>query len=159
RFHAPAYDVEALSRMPADTLGGAYARHMKENDLRPDYYPEEAPRHRMHFLRLRVRQTHDVWHIITGFGTDELGEVGIQRFYLAQFPNGQAAIICGVALLKSVLRGRFGELERHVDAFCEGYSCGRRAKSLLAVKWEELWGESVDSLRRRYGVDLPHVRG
>lgn len=158
RFRAAAYDVEALARMPADTLGGAYGRHMKGLNLRPDYYEQVEPRHRWHYLRLRIRQTHDIWHVLTGYGTDEFGEVGIQGFYAAQFANGQAAIIAAAAILKSVLRGKFGELAKHLDAFCEGYVAGKRAESLLAVKWEELWGENLESVRRRYRIDAAGSR-
>jgi len=158
RFSAPRYAVEDLLRLPASTLGGAYARHMKENDLKPDFYEDVSPRHRMHYLRLRMRQTHDIWHVLSGFDTDEFGEVGLQGFYFAQFTNGQSALIGAGAMLKSLLRGRFGDLEKHVEAFCEGYCSGKRAESLLAVTWETLWDESVESLRRRYRIELPRSR-
>lgn len=154
RFAAERYDIDALVKLPVDTLGGAYARHMKANRLKPDYCNDEQPRHRMAWLRTRIHQTHDIWHLLTGFGTDEFGEVGLQGFYLAQFPNGQAAMIAAGAILKSVLRARFAELQRHVDAFCFGYCAGRRAESLLAVRWEELWSENLDGLRRRYGISV-----
>jgi ubiquinone biosynthesis protein Coq4 len=159
RFRAERYDIDALMQLPGDTLGGAYARHMKANGLRPDYYDDDVvPRHRWHYLRLRIRQTHDIWHVLTGFTPDEFGEVGIQGFYAAQFANGQAAIIAAAAILKSVLRGRFGDLERHLEAFCEGYHGGKHAESLLAVKWEELWGENLEELRRRYRIATPRLR-
>jgi ubiquinone biosynthesis protein Coq4 len=157
-FRARPYDLEALARLPADTLGGAYARHMLSHNLRQDYYQDVTPRHRWHYLRLRIRQTHDIWHVLTGYGPEEFGEVGIQGFYAAQFANGQAAIIAAAAILKSVLRGRFGELAKHLDAFCEGYVAGKRAESLLAVKWEELWGEKLEAVQRRYRIDTPATR-
>ncbi|HEX6689638.1 MAG TPA: Coq4 family protein [Burkholderiales bacterium] len=158
RFHAGQYDVDRLLELPADTLGGAYARHMRANNLRPDYYKDVAPRHRMHFLRLRIHQTHDIWHVLTGFNTDEFGEVGLQGFYFGQFTSGQAAIIGAAAILKSVLRGRLSDLEKHVDVFCEGYCNGKRAERLLAVKWEELWGEKLEEVRRRYRIAEPNCR-
>ncbi len=158
RFAAAGYDIDGLLRLSADTLGGAYARHMKANDLRPDFYKEVTPNHRMHYLRMRMRQTHDIWHVLSGFGTDEFGEGGLQGFYFAQFTNGQSALIASAAMLKSVLRGRFGDLEKHVDAFCEGYCNGKRAERLLEVRWEELWGESVHCLRRRYRIAEPQCR-
>jgi ubiquinone biosynthesis protein COQ4 len=152
RYSPARYDVDELIRLSPTTLGGAYARHMQERGLRPDYYAQEAPRHKLHYLRLRVHQTHDVWHMLTGFGTDPAGEVGLQGFYFAQFTNGQAALIAAGAILKSVLRRRYGELEQFVDAFCEGYANGRRARPLLGVKWESLWREPVDELRRRFDI-------
>jgi len=67
--------------------------------------------------------------------------------------SSMAAIIGAAAFLKSILRCRFNELERHVDNFCEGYGAGKRAENLLAVKWEELWSEDMESLRRRYRIE------
>jgi ubiquinone biosynthesis protein Coq4 len=46
-------------------------------------------------------------------------------------------------------------MQKHMDAFCEGYCAGKRAEPLLAVKWEELWEESVENLRRRYRINVP----
>jgi ubiquinone biosynthesis protein Coq4 len=68
-----------------------------------------------------------------------------------------SGIIAAGAFLKSIVRCRFDELHKHMDAFCEGYCGGKRAENLLAVKWEELWGESLDSLRRRYRI-APRLR-
>lgn len=158
RFQAPRYDIQQLSRLPAHTLGGAYARHMEKNGLRPDYYREVTPRHRMQYLRERIHQTHDVWHIVTGFSTDEFGEVGLQGFYFAQFTNGQAALIGAVAILKSLLRGQFSDLEKHIDTFCQGYCSGKRAERLFEVKWEELWNESLEEVRKRYRIEPPRCR-
>lgn len=158
RYRAERYDIDALASLPPHTLGGAYGRHMKASGLRPDYYRELEPRHRMQFLRQRMRQTHDIWHVLTGLGTDEFDEVAIQGFYAGQYLSSMAAIIGAGAFLKSILRGRFGELQKHVDAFCEGYIAGKRAESLLALKWEELWNEPLEALRRRYRIELPRAQ-
>jgi ubiquinone biosynthesis protein COQ4 len=157
RYSAKRYDLDELMKLPPHTLGGAYARHMKQNELSVDYYQEKTPRNRMQFMRQRMRQTHDVWHVLTGFGTDEFEEVGIQGFYAGQFTSSMSGIIAAGAFLKSIIRCRFGELQKHMDAFCEGYCAGKRAENLLAVKWEELWSESIDSLRRRYRI-APRLR-
>lgn len=158
RYCAPRYEVDDLLRLPAGTLGGAYARHMKASGLRPDFFEDVPPRHRMHFLRLRLRQTHDIWHVLAGFGTDEFGEVGLQGFYFAQFTNGQSALILASAVLKSVLRGRFGDLELHLDAFCEGYRSGKHAASLLAVEWERMWERDLTEVRRELRIEAPRCR-
>lgn len=152
RYAPPPYDMQALLRLDPATLGGAYARHMQARGLRPDYYTRETPRHKLHYLRLRIHQTHDIWHMLTGFGTDPAGEVGLQAFNFAQFTNGQAALILAGAILKSVLKRRYGELEKFVEAFCEGFRNGRRARPMLGVKWEGLWHEPVDELRRRFDI-------
>lgn len=158
RFRAAPYDIEALAKMPADTLGGAYGRHMTSNGLRPDFYDDVPARHRMHYLRLRIRQTHDIWHVLTGLGTDEFDEVALQAFYSGQFPNSTGAIIAVAAFLKSILRGRFDELTKHMESFAEGFVAGKRSGCLIAVKWEELWEEKLETLRHRYRIELPRKR-
>ena len=158
RYCPERYDVEEMLRLPEATLGGCYARHMKKRGLRPDFYDDVPARHKLHYLRLRIRQTHDVWHVLTGYDTDHFGEVALQGFYFGQFTNGQSVIIGAGAMLKHALRGQFGELERCVEVFCEGYANGRRASSLLAVKWEQLWAQPVEALRERYGVAAARSR-
>jgi ubiquinone biosynthesis protein COQ4 len=151
------YDLEALGALPADTLGGALARHMKAAGLGQDFYEHARPRNRMQFLRLRMRQTHDIWHVLTGLGTDVFEEVAIQGFVAGQYASATSAILAAGAFLKSVFRGRFDELEKYVDGFCEGYIAGKRAEPLLAVRWEELWDEKVETLRKRYRIEPPRL--
>ena len=152
------YDLDALGKLPADTLGGALARHMKAAGLGQDFYQHSRPRNRMQFLRLRMRQTHDIWHVLTGFDTGVYDEVAIQGFVAGQYTSATSAILAAAAFLKSVLRGRFDELQTYVDGFCEGYMAGKRAESLLAVRWETLWEEKVEALRKRYRIETPRLR-
>jgi S-adenosylmethionine uptake transporter len=152
RFRAALYDLDELARLPADTLGGAYARHMKANNLRVDYYEIREPRDRITYVRQRMRHTHDVWHVVTGFGTDPVGEVALQGFCAAQISSGQAPLICAAFILRAILEGRLADVEKLVDAFCEGYCNGKRAESLLEVEWEAIWSEPLARVRERYGV-------
>ena len=158
RYHPDRYDVEHLAHLPPATLGGAYSRFMIERRLRPDFYEDVRARHKMHWLRLRLRQTHDIWHVLTGFDTGPFGEVGLQGFYFAQVTNGQSALIFAGAMLKSIFAGRFGDLERFVEVFVDGYRAGRQARSLLAVGWEGSWEEPLEALRQRHGI-VPAVDG
>jgi ubiquinone biosynthesis protein Coq4 len=152
------YDLEALGKLPADTLGGALAYHMKAAGLGQEFYEHSQPRNRMQFLRLRMRQTHDIWHVLTGTGTDPFDEVAIQGFVAGQYTSATSAILAAAVFLKAVFRGRFDELQAYVDGFCEGYVAGKRAESLLAVRWEELWSEKVETLRRRYRIEPLRAR-
>lgn len=147
------YDIDEMMALSPTTLGGAYARHMVARGLRPDFYDDVAPRHRLHYLRLRLRQTHDVWHVLTGFDTDPVGELGLQGFYFGQMTNGQSAMILAGGIFKCLFTGRYGELESYIEVFCEGYRNGRTAHSILDVKWEQLWSEPLDGLRQRYGIN------
>ena len=154
RYHPPHYEISELAALPEQTLGAVYSKFMLARKLRPDFYEEVKPRHKMHYLRLRLRQTHDIWHVLTGFDSDEFGEVGLQGFYFGQVTNGQSALIFISAILKSLFRGRFGDLERFVAYFCDGYLAGRNAKSLLPVRWEEHWHDTIADLREEHAIKL-----
>jgi ubiquinone biosynthesis protein COQ4 len=158
RYCPEHYDVSELMALSPATLGGAYARHMTRRGLRPDFYDDVDARHKLHYLRLRLRQTHDVWHVLTGFDTDPVGELGLQGFYFGQVTNGQSALILAGGIFKCLFTGRYGDLERYVDVFCEGYHNGRAAHPLLNVQWEQLWSEPLDDLRQRYGIIVPGRR-
>ena len=41
------------------------------------------PDPRAAYLAQRMRQTHDIWHVLTGYATDVAGEVQLQAFTLA----------------------------------------------------------------------------
>lgn len=148
------YDIDDLLCLPPDTLGGTYARHMKACGLRPDFYDDVRPRHKLHYLRLRLRQTHDIWHTLTGYGTDPVGELGLQGFYFGQVTNGQSALILAGGLIRCLLTGSYYLLENYVNVFTEGYRHGRDARSLLPVKWELLWSEPLQDVRGRYGIAM-----
>jgi len=152
RYCPARYDLDELLELPPETLGGAYARHMRARGLRPDFYDEVEPRHRLHYLRLRLRQTHDVWHVLTGYDTDPVGELGLQGFYFSQVTNGQSILIFAGGLIRCLLTGSYRLLEDYVRVFAEGYRNGQQAHTLLAVRWEELWREPLIDLRQRFGV-------
>ncbi len=146
------YDLDDLMRLSPDTLGGAYARHMKARGLRPDFYDDVKPRHKLHYLRLRLRQTHDIWHTLTGYDTDPVGELGLQGYYFGQVTNGQSALIFAGGLMRCLLTGSYFMLENYVNVFTEGYLHGRSARSLLPVKWEHIWSEALGDVRARYAI-------
>jgi ubiquinone biosynthesis protein Coq4 len=59
RYHPARYDLHELARLPEDTLGGACARFMLAHGLKSDFYENVEARHKTHYLRLRLRQTHE----------------------------------------------------------------------------------------------------
>ncbi|UBF28996.1 hypothetical protein K9N68_14835 [Kovacikia minuta CCNUW1] len=84
RYFAPTPDLEFLLNYPQNSLGYLYASTMKAAQLDPVFYRQIQVEDDYSYIALRMRQTHDIWHLITGFGTDLGGELGLQAFTLAQ---------------------------------------------------------------------------
>ncbi|MGE3765251.1 MAG: Coq4 family protein [Kofleriaceae bacterium] len=146
-------DYDALRKLPADTLGGAYVRHLDNNHITADYQAAKT-RHvddpDMAYLMRRFRQTHDVWHALLGIGITGHEEVIIHWFSYGQLRLPVSALIMVFGTMKHlVLERRWGAL-RH--SMLEAYRAGRDAAPLLAVYWEDYWEEPLDTVRAAYGV-------
>ena len=152
-------DLDALGKKPQGSLGRAFADHMRAAGLDPAAIPLLESSSKQTFVSAHLYETHDIWHAVTGFGTDIAGELGLQAFYLAQLPAFLAAAILSAGLLNTMLFG-IDERERRMDAIVRGWELGRRARPLFGVRWADRWSEDLASLRASFdlpagGVDAP----
>ena len=102
------------------------------------------------FLRAHLYETHDVWHVATGFGTDIAGELGLQAFYAAQLGGKLPTLLLGGGLLHAALREP-GDLDRRMEAIARGWDLGRSAHPLFGVRWERFWAQPLEEVRRDLG--------
>lgn len=144
-------DFAALEKLPANTLGYAFARHMKDNQLSPDLFqaPPGLPPAAA-YVAQRIRQTHDIWHVLTGYPTDVPGELALQAFYWAHLGSTSSMLISTLGTLRYLGKFRKRGIVKMVR---DGY---RRGKHLLAylptVKWEELWSVPLAEVQRRFNI-------
>lgn len=155
RYLAPHPDLSALLTLPSDSLGYAYASKMTTEHFDPNFYPQIEIADDSDYIRLRTRQTHDIWHAVTGFDTDELGETGLQAFGLAQMHYPSAVLILTAGLISSIKTSvQTSEgMDATVEIIYQGYQMGRQAKLFLAQKWEEAWDKPLDEWRRELNVN------
>lgn len=146
-------DLQALAAMPEGTLGRAFGRHMLDAGLDPSALPALPSNDELEYIDAHLYESHDVWHALTGFGTDVAGELGLQAFYLAQFPARLSLAILSGGLLNTLVDPRaFGDRDRRMDAIVQGWQMGRAARPLFGVRWNELWGRPLEEVRRELGV-------
>lgn len=146
-------DLDALAALPAGTLGHAFAAHMRALGLDPAALPSREARNDIEYMSAHLYETHDIWHVVTGFGADRAGELGLQAFYLAQFPSRVAVGILTMGLANTLLL-EFEDADRRMDAIARGWVLGRRARRLLGVDWKALWEMPLDEVRERYAIDV-----
>src|SRR4051794_22419287 len=108
-------DLARLRRLPDGSFGREAARFLDERGLDPANLPHRAADDARSFVRAHLYETHDLWHVATGFDTDVAGEVGLQAFYLAQFPARLATILIGLMFANTFLY-RFDDRDRRMDA-------------------------------------------
>lgn len=141
-------DFERLRALPASTLGGAYVRYLDAKNLDPDLFQAppglpEVPS----YIAMRMRQVHDLWHVLTGYDTDVPGEILLQAFTWAQTdaPSAMLVTLGGLARFGATERGL---LLRVIDA----YRRGRRAEFLAPLWLEEMWERPLDEVRAELGI-------
>ena len=140
-------DVDEMCRLPKGTLGYRYGYHLRSNGFDPDYYRKIDVRNDMQYLAMRMRQTHDIWHVITGFDVSPIGELGLKACELAQTRRPMAAVITAGGVLRYLLKEP--ELLPDVmDAMARGYSIGHGAKPLLGPEV----GRAVGHAGRRHSA-------
>lgn len=138
-------DLAALARLPEGTLGRAYSDFLRARNLTPEVFvpPREVRDERVRYLSQRMRQTHDLWHVLTGYDTDVIGEVELQAFMYAQLRTPFSLVVALFGL--GNVRPRSPGVARRVWA---AYQRGKRAEPLAWRFWERHFTSSVADLRR-----------
>jgi ubiquinone biosynthesis protein COQ4 len=152
-------DREALSALPPGTLGRAYHDFLASENLSAQGLVEASQLRQTlpqgddyTLFRERSRETHDLLHVVTGYGRDPLGEACVTAFSFAQSGLKGFAVIAIVAAQRIARRHR-GLAVR--QAVLEAYRHGRRADWLYGADWENLLAEPITAIRARYKVATP----
>lgn len=148
-------DRAALEALPEGSLGRTYAAFVSREQISADGLVEASregsaidlgPERRL--FGDRIRDMHDLWHVVTGYGRDLAGESALLAFSFAQTRNPGVGFIVAVAWLKAGDRaGR--------RLILDGYRRGRRAAWLPAMDWEALLARPLDEVRRELRVGTP----
>ena len=155
-------DHEALRRMPVGSVAHAYCDFMEAEGLTArglveEYgkFADEHPRHDdlFHWYENRVRDTHDLLHVLTGYGRDALGEQCVLAFNHGSVRN--------LGILFIAYAGLF-EVRRHVPprtpilaAVNEGSRNGRIAAPIAHQPIEALLAEPLETARARMHYRRP----
>ena len=147
----PEYNLAKLHQLPQNTLGYIYADHMIKNNLKPDFYRKIEIQNDVTYLMMRMRETHDLWHIITGFGTSVPGELGLQAFMFSQINTPLAPLLIGGRTLISTFTNPREVVEIY-DQVSQGWAMGRKAGLIFGLSWEEYWATPLTELRNLFNV-------
>jgi ubiquinone biosynthesis protein Coq4 len=145
------FDLDAFMELPTGSLGRAFAEHMKTNNLDPYFYRDSAIIDDFSFVIMRMRQTHDLWHVVTGFKTDVPGELAAQAFQMTYVNLPGSIVVVGGALLRAVLT-RPQEVGEVVDSIAKGVLKGKQVRDLFGYDWEANWSRPLSEVRAELGL-------
>ena len=156
-------DRKWLSSFAPGTVGAAYAEFTARENLSADGLADESRkgrgaedidlRHPVAWYGRRIRDVHDLWHILSGYGRDGLGEACLVAFSYPQTKSlGWAFIAFGVWLRSGGVDG--APVRR---AIMEGYRRGKAAAWLPGEDYEALMAEPLEAARARLGLTRPAI--
>ena len=148
--------LEVLETLPPSSLGYIYSRHMRRQELSPASVIDASPITSSHeYIFHRVRETHDIIHVLTGFGIDAAGELGIQGFILAQIRSPLALffIFGGIlATMKNQL-----PLDKLLKSLARGFELGLQAQCVIACKLEDGWDRPLVDWQQELGLSASQI--
>lgn len=155
-FSQPGY----AKQFAPGTIGAAYNHFLESTGYSANglaevskIIREDEMLHPYAWFGRRVRDTHDIWHVLTGYKADEsLGEASLVAFSYAQVGGLGWALIGGAAALKSL---RVTGNTLFTKAVWEGFKRGRKARWISAEDYEKLLHEPLDQARRRLNLGEP----
>lgn len=155
-------DREGLARLPEGSFGRAYLAHVEHFGLDPAKLVELGRRYddELHARDEDVRWfgdrsllSHDLHHVLTGYGADSLGETALLWFSHGLVGGRGAALLMVGAALRSRREAGRGWLRYLAQA----HRRGGRAGCLAALPWEELLERPLPEVRRFAGIAEPEV--
>jgi ubiquinone biosynthesis protein COQ4 len=157
-FAARLSDTAWLASFGPGTVGAAYRDFIAPRGLSAEGLADESRKipdadidapHPLAWYGRRLRDVHDVWHVLTGYGTDALGEVCVVAFSYAQTRSlGFAAI----ALAGAREFARLKDGNPYGPAVREAWSHGRSAAWLPAVDYPALFAMPLEEARERLSI-------
>jgi ubiquinone biosynthesis protein COQ4 len=137
-------DLAALANLPEGTLGRSYSEFLRSRNLTPEVFaaPREVRNEQARYIAQRIRQTHDLWHVVTGYDTHVLGEVELQAFTYAQLKMPFSLLIALFGASKASPLS-----PRVASRIWAAYRRGKRAEPLVWRAWERLFATPLSELR------------
>jgi ubiquinone biosynthesis protein COQ4 len=149
----PSIDLEVLRPLPEGSFGREYVRFMEGQGLQPIHVSREVAAELARTSRLEVRYPllHDAFHVLLGFDTSLVGELGVWSFVGAQHysPSFDRAARLGRRLYPLVRPHQRAALRA---SFARGETLGRRARCLIAEPLEHLFPLPLGEARSRLGL-------
>ncbi|WDA40552.1 Coq4 family protein [Erythrobacter sp. BLCC-B19] len=155
-------DHATLRKTPKGSLAHAYCDFMEAEGLSAAGLVAESDRAgRPRFPDLvewyinRSRDTHDLFHVLTGYGRDALGEASVLLFTHGQSPSQGHLLIgyAGAANIKKMVKGSKAPV---MSAVREAHRIGKGAPPLIEQPIRQLLERPIDEVRAALRIPQPH---
>lgn len=146
--------IAQLQTLPAGTLGREYARLILQLGYDPEFFRPRPIESDGQWLTQRIATTHDIHHVISGFGTERAGETGVLAITAAQIGFPAYVLLTSASQLAN-FRLKLEEFEGISRAAAHGSAIALQAQCLAIARWEEGWEKPIQQWRQELGLIDP----
>lgn len=149
--------VEELKRHPKSTTGKALYHYYTAAKIKKidNPYTTERFKSKQAFVHARMRETHDLLHVITGFDPNGAGEVALATFCLFQHQTVSSVFIIFGALMENIAKGK--PIEIYLKAIEKGVAMANGCKLIISYQIEDWLDKDLNDVRVDLGVHNPHT--
>ena len=147
-------ELQQLLTLSKNTLGYIYADHMVNNGLTPLQASQVELENDYQFFIAHIRETHDIWHVVTNSDTSIIGEIQLEAFYVAQL---YASRFWLALIAKNLLKAVVYDIEtssKYMDAISQGWTMAQEAKPLFGIRWNTLWETPLEDIRTSLNIKI-----
>jgi ubiquinone biosynthesis protein COQ4 len=155
-------DRKYLASLPEGSYGRAYLKFLETEGLSAEGLVEaskEAPRTQQQadyeLFTSRLRDSHDLQHVLTGYGRNTLGELSVLAFSYAHTRNPGIGFLVVTGMFK--FRKEMPEGIPVFRAVWEAYRNGTKSAWLPAADWEALLKLPIEEARRILSIAEPVI--
>jgi ubiquinone biosynthesis protein COQ4 len=154
-------DKAWLESFGPGTVGEAYRAFIAPRGLTAEGLADESrklsdsdvdAKHPLAWYGRRLRDVHDIWHVLTGYGTDGLGEACVVAFSYSQTRSLGFALIAHAGAHQYE---KIGNGHPYRKAVMEAFRNGKAAAWLPEVDYPALFAENLEAARARLGIKPP----
>ncbi len=148
----PDYNVEQLLQFPAGSLGKEYGLFLKRNRITPiQFSGKYSDLFDLYPVSIRYIQVHDIFHVLLGFETSILGELGVYSYIQQKNYSSSLNLAFQTGKMIAFMRHPLNP-KRVQKAIDEGQKKALHSQELLTVPWENHFEEPLTNLREQYGL-------
>ena len=153
RWRPQPINLSALQNLPEGSLGRCYADQLISQGITPDTLIDPSPVDSdKDFIVHRLKETHDITHVLTGFGIDGASELGLQGFNLAQNRSPLAVMLIFGGMLSALQNDE--ALTPILRALAQGFQMGLDAELVIARKLEDDWDRPLADWQRELNLPI-----
>jgi len=155
-------DHETLRKLPQGTVAHAYCDFMEREGLSAAGLVAEADKlgrqkfdDLVQWFAFRSRDTHDLMHVLTGYGRDALGEQCVLLFTYGQQPS-HGHLLIGYAGAWNIKKMTGRSKAPVYKAVRQAQRTGTACPALVGMSIRELLAMPLDEARAKLNIPEPH---